>query len=65
MSQNNRFTPDVFSEDLISLLDAGIGGDHPSVIIDADSAMFSEDMFSSYSSLRSLGGSRTRAGWNA
>ncbi|XP_014675920.1 PREDICTED: E3 ubiquitin-protein ligase UBR5-like [Priapulus caudatus] len=48
-------------EDLISLLDAGIGGDHPSVIIDADSAMFSEDMFNSYSSLRNLGGSRTRA----
>ena len=35
-------------EDLISLLDAGINSDHPSVIIDAD-AMFSEEMFSSYS----------------
>ena len=32
-------------EDLISLLDAGINSDHPSVIIDAD-AMFSEEMFS-------------------
>ena len=31
-------------QDLISLLDAGINADHPSVIIDAD-AMFSEDMF--------------------
>ena len=32
-------------EDLISLLDAGINSDHPSVIIDAY-AMFSEEMFS-------------------
>ena len=32
-------------EDLISLLDAGVNSDHPSVIIDAD-AMFSEEMFS-------------------
>ena len=32
------------TQDLISLLDAGINADHPSVIIDAD-AMFSEDMF--------------------
>ncbi|XP_077989768.1 E3 ubiquitin-protein ligase UBR5-like [Glandiceps talaboti] len=31
-------------DDLMSLLDAGIHNDHPSVIIDAD-AMFSEDMF--------------------
>eukprot|EP00096_Caligus_rogercresseyi_P012405 TRINITY_DN5185_c0_g1_i1.p1 TRINITY_DN5185_c0_g1~~TRINITY_DN5185_c0_g1_i1.p1 ORF type:complete len:2971 (-),score=851.59 TRINITY_DN5185_c0_g1_i1:151-9063(-) len=31
-------------EDLISLLDAGMNADHPSVIIDAD-AMFSEDVF--------------------
>jgi E3 ubiquitin-protein ligase EDD1 len=38
-------------EDLISLLDAGINSDHPSVIIDAD-AMFSEDMFG-YSQSRS------------
>ena len=44
-------------EDLISLLDAGISVDHPSVIIDAD-AMFSDDMFG-YSSRRA---SRGRAG---
>ena len=35
---------DYVPEDLISLLDAGIGAEHPSVIIDAD-AMFNEDMF--------------------
>ena len=35
---------DYVPEDLISLLDAGISADHPSVIIDAD-AMFNEDMF--------------------
>ena len=34
----------MYFQDLISLLDAGINADHPSVIIDAD-AMFSEDMF--------------------
>ena len=38
-------------EDLISLLDAGINAEHPSVIIDAD-AMFSKDMFG-YSQRRS------------
>jgi E3 ubiquitin-protein ligase EDD1 len=43
-------------EDLISLLDAGINADHPSVIIDAD-AMFSEDMFG-YSQRRSASSSR-------
>ena len=36
-------------QDLISLLDAGISSDHPSVIIDAE-AMFNEDMFSGYQS---------------
>lgn len=41
-------------EDLISLLDGGIHGDHSSVIIDADS-MFSEDMFN-YSSMRARSG---------
>lgn len=45
---------------MISLLDAGIHSDHPSVIIDAD-AMFSEDMFG-YSTLRSRSGSRGRSG---
>lgn len=40
-------------EDLISLLDGGIHGDHSSVIIDADS-MFSEDMFG-YSAMRARG----------
>lgn len=34
----------------MSLLDAGIHSDHPSVIIDSE-AMFSEDMFG-YSTLR-------------
>ena len=43
-------------EDLISLLDAGINADHPSVIIDAD-AMFSEDMFG-YSQRRSSSSNR-------
>ena len=43
-------------EDLISLLDAGINADHPSVIIDAD-AMFSEDMFG-YSQRRSSSSQR-------
>ncbi|EEC00482.1 ubiquitin protein ligase edd, putative, partial [Ixodes scapularis] len=47
-------------DDLISLLDAGIHGDHPSVIIDAD-AMFSEDMFG-YANLRNRTGSRGRTG---
>lgn len=47
-------------DDLISLLDAGIHGDHPSVIIDAD-AMFSEDMFG-YANLRNRTGSRGRSG---
>ncbi|XP_050027437.1 E3 ubiquitin-protein ligase UBR5 isoform X3 [Dermacentor andersoni] len=46
-------------DDLISLLDAGIHGDHPSVIIDAD-AMFSEDMFG-YANLRNRTGSRGRS----
>lgn len=39
------------SEDLMSLLDAGIHNDHPGVIIDSDT-VFPEDMFSSYSSVR-------------
>ena len=39
-------------EDLISLLDAGINADHPSVIIDAD-AMFSDDAMFGYSQARS------------
>ncbi|GBL96595.1 E3 ubiquitin-protein ligase UBR5 [Araneus ventricosus] len=47
-------------DDLISLLDAGMHSDHPSVIIDAD-AMFSEDMFG-YSTLRNRSGSRGRSG---
>lgn len=38
------------SDELISLLDSGIHGDHPSVIIDAD-AVFPEDVFN-YSSVR-------------
>ena len=39
-------------EDLISLLDAGINADNPSVIIDAD-AMFSDDAMFGYSQARS------------
>ncbi|XP_029848951.2 E3 ubiquitin-protein ligase UBR5 isoform X8 [Ixodes scapularis] len=50
----------LLADDLISLLDAGIHGDHPSVIIDAD-AMFSEDMFG-YANLRNRTGSRGRTG---
>jgi hypothetical protein len=45
---------DYVPEDLISLLDAGnLAGEHPSVIIDADS-MFSEEVFGSYSQSRSV-----------
>ena len=44
----------------MSLLDTGMGPDHPSVIIDSES-MFSEDMFG-YSNLRSRVASRARAG---
>ncbi|XP_064474178.1 E3 ubiquitin-protein ligase UBR5-like isoform X2 [Ornithodoros turicata] len=47
-------------DDLISLLDAGIHSDHPSVIIDAD-AMFSEDMFG-YANLRNRAANRGRTG---
>ena len=41
---SHRPAPYYVPEDLISLLDAGISADHPSVIIDAD-AMFNEDFF--------------------
>ena len=46
---NDSYVPD----DLISLLDAGISvaTDHPSVIIDSEEVMFSDDMFG-YSSVR-------------
>ncbi|KAK6960404.1 E3 ubiquitin-protein ligase UBR5 [Biomphalaria glabrata] len=48
-------------DDLISLLDSGVHGEHPSVIIDAD-AMFNEDVFG-YSTLRNRGsGTRSRLG---
>lgn len=46
--QDSSYAP----EDLISLLDAGINADHPSVIIDAD-AMFSDDAMFGYSQARS------------
>ena len=49
---------DYVPEDLISLLDAGISADHPSVIIDAD-AMFNEDMFG-YSQARGRSSSAAR-----
>ena len=51
----------VFSDDLMSLLDAGVHSDHPNVIIDSD-ALFNEDMFG-YSALRGRSGtSRARSG---
>ena len=46
-------------EDLISLLDAGINADNPSVIIDAD-AMFSDDAMFGYSQARSRSTSASR-----
>jgi E3 ubiquitin-protein ligase EDD1 len=49
-------------DDLMSLLDSGMHSDHPSVIIDAD-AMYNEDVFGYYSTLRSRGsGTRSRLG---
>ena len=48
------------SDDLMSLLDAGIHSDHPSVIIDSES-MFNEDMFG-YSSLRGRNSRSARSG---
>ncbi|KAH7947253.1 hypothetical protein HPB52_008994 [Rhipicephalus sanguineus] len=59
LSRDDEDGEDVDDDDLISLLDAGIHGDHPSVIIDAD-AMFSEDMFG-YANLRNRTGSRGRS----
>lgn len=50
----------VLADDLMSLLDAGIHADHPSVIIDSE-AMFSEDMFG-YSTLRGRSMLHNRAG---
>ena len=47
-------------EDLISLLDAGINADNPSVIIDAD-AMFSDDAMFGYSQARSRSTSASRS----
>ena len=48
-------------DDLISLLDSGVH-DHPSVIIEAD-AMFNEEVFGGYASLRNRGsGTRSRLG---
>ncbi|CAK9249868.1 unnamed protein product [Sphagnum jensenii] len=46
------------SDDLMSLLDAGIHNDHASVIIDAD-AVFPDDVFS-YSSIRVRSSSNNR-----
>lgn len=39
-------------EDLISLLDNGFHSDNSSVIIDPADGLFSEEMFSNYSSIR-------------
>ena len=50
---------DYVPEDLISLLDAGINADNPSVIIDAD-AMFSDDAMFGYSQARSRSTSASR-----
>ncbi|XP_054747498.1 E3 ubiquitin-protein ligase hyd isoform X1 [Anastrepha obliqua] len=41
-------------EDLISLLDNGFHGDNSSVIIDPSDGLFSEEIFSNYSSIRNL-----------
>ncbi|XP_068157779.1 E3 ubiquitin-protein ligase hyd isoform X1 [Drosophila tropicalis] len=41
-------------EDLISLLDNGFTGDNNSVIIDPSDGLFSEEIFSNYSSIRNL-----------
>ncbi|KAL7740186.1 hypothetical protein ACLKA6_003892 [Drosophila palustris] len=41
-------------EDLISLLDNGFSGDNSSVIIDPSDGLFSEEIFSNYSSIRNL-----------
>uniref|UniRef100_W8BVH1 HECT-type E3 ubiquitin transferase n=1 Tax=Ceratitis capitata TaxID=7213 RepID=W8BVH1_CERCA len=41
-------------EDLISLLDNGFHGDNNSVIIDPSDGLFSEEIFSNYSSIRNL-----------
>ncbi|KAH8369432.1 hypothetical protein KR009_010813 [Drosophila setifemur] len=41
-------------EDLISLLDNGFSGDNNSVIIDPSDGLFSEEIFSNYSSIRNL-----------
>ena len=48
------------SDDLISLLDAGVHSEHPSVIIDSD-AMFNEEVFG-YSTLRGRTVTRARSG---
>ena len=48
------------SDDLMSLLDAGIHSDHQSVIIDSE-AMFNENMFG-YSALRGRTSQRARTG---
>ncbi|KAH8242648.1 hypothetical protein KR032_000861, partial [Drosophila birchii] len=41
-------------EDLISLLDNGFSGDNNSVIIDPSDGLFSEEIFTNYSSIRNL-----------
>ncbi|XP_017092018.2 E3 ubiquitin-protein ligase hyd [Drosophila bipectinata] len=41
-------------EDLISLLDNGFSGENNSVIIDPSDGLFSEEIFSNYSSIRNL-----------
>ncbi|XP_055383009.1 E3 ubiquitin-protein ligase hyd isoform X2 [Condylostylus longicornis] len=48
-------------EDLISLLDNGFHADNSSVIIDPSDGLFSEEMFSNYSSIRNLLFSRIRS----
>ena len=48
-------------DDLMSLLDAGMGADHSGVIIDSDGMFPGEDMFG-YSSLRRVARAGARAG---
>ncbi|XP_017873446.1 PREDICTED: E3 ubiquitin-protein ligase hyd isoform X2 [Drosophila arizonae] len=52
-------------EDLISLLDNGFSGDNNSVIIDPSDGLFSEEIFSNYSSIRNLLFDRIRSERNS
>ncbi|XP_067616130.1 E3 ubiquitin-protein ligase hyd isoform X2 [Eurosta solidaginis] len=51
---NDEVGDNYVPEDLISLLDNGFTGDNTSVIIDPSDGLFSEEIFSNYSSIRNL-----------